>query len=642
MRPKTPANKEKSEENIIALRNSLKTEEFNKDGKTWLSLAKEYINIEDYENAIEIFRKCYKLMPENIIQDATYHFALCSYNIEDYTTSEELCKRGILKDARYAEHYCLIGKIHYDKGNYKIAKEWYERALKIKLYEDDILNKIPHIIDEYCYKEIPERMLRSIDFHLNKPPVSEVSFLLPVHESDISKKLMPDFLESWKWTLSDDYATLYIMNNGCGQWLNDLVEKFDVNNCIIVDLGENLGFIGAINEGIDVCKSKYIGFLNTDVFFKSKEWLPNLISVIIRKEKIGGVGYNNRGYKLKGKMETAYLEFSCALFRREALDDVGTILDEKTFGHGYFEDDDLCIRLLFKGWKLIKLETLIIHSLRQSTPDYDKRMSENYLKFVRKYDNVKSDFVQEYLIRQREFFRTFCPWVLKDYLKEASNVILESKKPIVVTQASLETPHINDFISSVNNNFGLFCTAFMIMDKPYIKSLPSNYLSYHKDEDSEKDINQILYNVTEKFGEDKWYFYLPSEEVVLQETFSDYKRDIIVSDTGVSFNEYEGVPKTYNFLVGRSIINPAFFIMKGYLLKEFLKFINPRYKYQYSFNAFLRINRDKVYISKDLFSYNSMVMPDECDIKDRKFYNKEDKLYPIVHIDKKLRQLYNI
>lgn len=235
-------------------------------------------------------------------------------------------------------------------------------------------------------------------------PEKKVVCLLPVHESKKSKELLPKFLSSF-FDSGTENAKLVILNNGCGNWFYEIIMDYciDIRENVI-DCKENIGFIKAINKGIKETESDYVVVLNTDIVMQPG-WLSSMYKEIVHSG-VGMVGFNHRRYN----GIVSWLEFCCVMIKRKSLDFVGD-LDER-FGIGYFEDDDLCLRMLLNNWTLRSIPAKITHFPHSSTPDYRKKISDNYHKFTDKWKLHESDFVKKYLEEQRNYFKRRCPWIL--------------------------------------------------------------------------------------------------------------------------------------------------------------------------------------------------------------------------------------
>ena len=152
----------------------------------------------------------------------------------------------------------------------------------------------------------------------------------------------------------------------------------------------------ANNLGVKAAKGKYVAFLNNDTRV-DKNWIKELVKVIDRDEKIGGVGgkiyfmdgklnstghmelpdfyWTDRGFaeKEKGQYDTQEemksITNSASLYRKKCLTDVG-LFDEDF--NMYLEDVDLGIRLRQKSWKIVYCPKSIVHHQVHGTATRDQ------------------------------------------------------------------------------------------------------------------------------------------------------------------------------------------------------------------------------------------------------------------------------
>lgn len=144
----------------------------------------------------------------------------------------------------------------------------------------------------------------------------------------------------------------------------------------LIKLDKNYGFSRAVNEGIKVCKSKYVALLNNDTEL-DKDWLKELYYCIEKDNSIFSVcskmlRYDNRniiddvgdeytilGWSKKrgdGEESSNYTKSqevfsSCAgaaIYRKSILDEIG-YFDEEFFA--YLEDLDISYRAKVYGYK---------------------------------------------------------------------------------------------------------------------------------------------------------------------------------------------------------------------------------------------------------------------------------------------------
>ncbi len=199
-----------------------------------------------------------------------------------------------------------------------------------------------------------------------------------------------------KYTTSGTYEIIIVDNNssdGTREWLK---EQTDIK--LILNVG-NLGFPKGCNLGIDISeKDNDILLLNNDTKVTPR-WLDNLKICLYSDEKIGAaasitnncsnyqsinVPYtdianmidfadkNNISNSEKWEQKSRLVAF-CMLIKREVINKIGAF-DER-FAPGNFEDDDLCMRIIEAGYKLMVCNDSFIHHFGSTS------FKENYAKF---------------------------------------------------------------------------------------------------------------------------------------------------------------------------------------------------------------------------------------------------------------------
>ncbi len=163
--------------------------------------------------------------------------------------------------------------------------------------------------------------------------------------------------------------------------------------------GENRGFSGATNLGVQHSRAPYVLLLNSDVIPVASGWLDRMRSVLAAHPEIGILGarlhhpngavqhdgikfhwdptlrtYINRhpgaGLPRPAPSEKFVMRQAvtgaCALMRREVYDSVGGL--DENYLIGDFEDSDLCLKVRDKGLEIacLPLPVTLIHLERQS------------------------------------------------------------------------------------------------------------------------------------------------------------------------------------------------------------------------------------------------------------------------------------
>jgi GT2 family glycosyltransferase/glycosyltransferase involved in cell wall biosynthesis len=148
----------------------------------------------------------------------------------------------------------------------------------------------------------------------------------------------------------------------------------------------NLGFPGAANRGMRLHPDRDVVLLNSDAE-ASGDWLDRLKCAAYSADDIGTVtplgeaasimSYPGRGARTSGQLDCAQIDRIarqvnpeqllelpvgvgfCLYIKRACLDETGRF-DESTFGAGYGEENDFCLRARRKGWRHMGAANLFV------------------------------------------------------------------------------------------------------------------------------------------------------------------------------------------------------------------------------------------------------------------------------------------
>lgn len=203
--------------------------------------------------------------------------------------------------------------------------------------------------------------------------------ILTYNELELTKKCLASIN---KYTDQEEIE-LIIVDNGSSDGTKDYLSKLQDAKVILNE--KNLGFAKGCNQGIEAAAGDNLLFLNNDTMV-TKNWLSNMLRVLYQSEQTGMVGpvsnYVSGAQMLPDTYQTleemepfaeAYCEREkhktkrvlrlvgfCLLVKRDVIEEIGPF-DER-FGYGSFEDDDLCLRALQKGYSLeIALDAFVHH-----------------------------------------------------------------------------------------------------------------------------------------------------------------------------------------------------------------------------------------------------------------------------------------
>ena len=181
-------------------------------------------------------------------------------------------------------------------------------------------------------------------------------------------------IESLRRQTRRDFEVIVVDNSGTGLVRRDEESAAGIR---VIENERNLGFGGAVNQGIRASSAPYVATLNDDAV-ASPGWLDALIGAIGRRPDAGMCASQVRLFgedrldsagmlvcgdgssKQRGHLhapedfpveeEVLFPSGSAALYRRTMLDDIG-LFDDDFFL--YCEDSDLGLRARWAGWKCL-------------------------------------------------------------------------------------------------------------------------------------------------------------------------------------------------------------------------------------------------------------------------------------------------
>jgi len=175
----------------------------------------------------------------------------------------------------------------------------------------------------------------------------------------------------------------------------------------VIRNSKNLGFAGTINRGIKESKGEIVVLLNMDTLVK-KDWLSELVKVIISNEKAGIVGskmldldgttvqhagglINSNGVSVhigRGEADTGQydelreVDYLCGAsmgFKKSLLEEIGCL--DEGYSPLYYEDTDLAFRARRKGYKNMYVPgSVLVHNENYSTSGLTARFYYFYHK----------------------------------------------------------------------------------------------------------------------------------------------------------------------------------------------------------------------------------------------------------------------
>ena len=240
------------------------------------------------------------------------------------------------------------------------------------------------------------------------------------HKNPLATILIVTY-NTWKFTaqaiasiksLTEISHKILVIDNGS---TDETVERLrEDDNVFHIENSTNTGFACGYNTGMLLIDTPFFVISNSDVVV-TRNWLKRMIEHLQDDPLLMGIGPRSNyvsgpqivkdcTYKTETELHT-YAErfgifskdpvvyfhrlvFFFILFRREALTKIG-FLDER-YHLGNFEDDDYCLRVIRKGYKLAIDNTVFIHhygstTFKTNNIDFKKSMEDNQKKFKEKW-----------------------------------------------------------------------------------------------------------------------------------------------------------------------------------------------------------------------------------------------------------------
>ena len=252
---------------------------------------------------------------------------------------------------------------------------------------------------------------------------------------------------------------ILIIDNSYNNETNKKIEK-KYSNCKII-ANENNGYGASANLASKLVKSKYIFFINPDVFVQKKTISNLILSAKLLKDKFAALipSENNIFKNPKNISETSIIKSSSFFLNRKKFISIGGF-DEKIFL--FFEEVDLSLRFKIKNEKIYIIKNSIIKHLGAKSHnkeiDSEVEMCRNWhymwslFYFKKKYDG--------FLIAYTTTFPKFIKYILKMciffFLNKKKYVNLSARvKGLIssyINKKSYLRPQINNQLRPQINN----------------------------------------------------------------------------------------------------------------------------------------------------------------------------------------------
>lgn len=268
-----------------------------------------------------------------------------------------------------------------------------------------------------------------------------IDIIVPVYDGyDQTKKCIESIIKYYK---PINNRVLIINDCSPDQRVSNLLNKLDIDNFIVLNNEQNMGFIGTVNKGIKFSENNDVILLNSDTVV-TENWATKLESAAKSSKNIGTVtALTNNGtivsvpkFNQDNKLPEGYNIDTFAhlvervskriyptiptcvghavYIKRELINKIG-MLDQESFGKGYCEENDFSARAILAGYKnIVADDTFIFHYGSTSFgKDKDEYISQHKKILYKKHRWYKY-YIKKFMLFDKK---------IKNICKQIDNVI---------------------------------------------------------------------------------------------------------------------------------------------------------------------------------------------------------------------------
>lgn len=311
-----------------------------------------------------------------------------------YDESLSIIHDGLKCNLFESDLYSIMGSIYESREEYNRAYLCYEQALYLCLDDEN----------RECIIDDINNLKSNHDISVNK-----VSFVILTYNNlEYTKNCINSIRNN---VMEGTYEIIVVDNNSTDETVNWLQEQDDIK-CVFNN--KNEGFPKGCNQGIEIAsKENDIFLLNNDTVVMPNS-IFNMRMGLYSNKNVGATGAvsnsvayyqrvdmgdcsseeyyknilkNNVTYDNSYEERTKLIGFAM-LIKRNVLNKVG-VLDER-FTPGNYEDDDISVRIIKDGYKLLLCRDAFIHhfghvSFKQKPQSFYDLLKKNNEKFIEKW-----------------------------------------------------------------------------------------------------------------------------------------------------------------------------------------------------------------------------------------------------------------
>ena len=301
---------------------------------------------------------------------------------------------------------------------------------------------------------------------------TQCDIIIPIfNKLDLTK----DCLESIKNNTRSSSYSIILIDNGSEAETSKFLENFKNSNknTVLIHNQDNLGWIRAINQGIELSTSPYMCIMNNDTIVRTDDWISKLIEVSEIEPEIGLV---NPSFEVKKEISSPrpFIEIDfcrgyCILIKRPVIEKIG-LLDE-AYGPGYYDDDDYSMRAIQAGFKCVKTDNVLVEHLRDSTFSSifgeEKRLALHYKNKMLFYSKWGMRLKLLFIITRQTNRRVFADRLLLLARKQHIVYLWNLTNPFSIPHINIREKKLPNFFYGLNSLLALYFNKLKKRTKQY-------------------------------------------------------------------------------------------------------------------------------------------------------------------------------
>ncbi len=222
-------------------------------------------------------------------------------------------------------------------------------------------------------------------------------------------------------------SRLIIIDNASSDGTAEYLKSLRPPSMIKLDIvtnPSNLGYGGAVNQGLKMSDAPLACLLNNDTVF-GPAWLSIMIEIAYRDNRVGLVNPESSTFGLAPAKDQTVAQLAqtlvpqrrdyeelgncigfCMLVKRDVLRQIGSFDD--SFLTAFFEDTDFCMRAKRAGFQCVKAcGAYVLHHEHKSVdalPDKERLFAENRVKYEQRWGRILRIFFP-YVFKGRDALR---------------------------------------------------------------------------------------------------------------------------------------------------------------------------------------------------------------------------------------------